>query len=95
MAGYSGRSLVNKLGIKNGYRIRIDNAPENYEQTLGDLPANVIVAKRAERALNLVQFFTQSRDELAMEFPNLKNVIAYDGMIWISWPKKAAKTDTT
>ena len=29
-AGYSGTSLTKKLGIKNGYKIKIVNEPEGY-----------------------------------------------------------------
>ncbi len=39
MAGYSGKPLVQKLGIKPGTTIAILNAPKGYERTLGKLPS--------------------------------------------------------
>ena len=38
MAGYSGKPLVAKLGIKAGSTIAILGAPRGYERTLGKLP---------------------------------------------------------
>ena len=32
MAGYSGRSVVQKLGIKPGFRIFVDGAPASYDE---------------------------------------------------------------
>ena len=44
--------------------------------------------------MDLVQFFTTERTELEAQFPSLKQAIAYDGSLWISWPKKASKVKT-
>ena len=94
MAGYSKRSLVTKLGIKPGYRVCFINAPPDYNRTLGRLPADVEPADRLEGSVDLVQFFTTERTELEAQFPRLKQAIAYDGSLWISWPKKASKVKT-
>lgn len=37
-AGYSGKPLVAKLGIKTGATVAIVNAPRGYDRTLGRLP---------------------------------------------------------
>jgi hypothetical protein len=44
--------------------------------------------------LDFVQFFTKERAELEAEFPALKQAIASNGSLWISWPKKASKVAT-
>jgi hypothetical protein len=41
VAGYSKRSLVAKLGIKDGATIAILNAPRGYDRVLGKLPPQV------------------------------------------------------
>jgi hypothetical protein len=94
MAGYSKKSLVTKLGIKPGTRIHFAKPPPNYDRTLGELPAAVEIADKLDDSLDFVQFFTQERTELEAEFPVLKQAIAYDGSLWISWPKKASKVKT-
>lgn len=40
-AGYSQRSLVDKLGIKAGQRIALINAPAGYGALLGPLPVGI------------------------------------------------------
>lgn len=94
MAGYSKRSLVNKLGIKAGDRICLLNAPKNYADTLGQLPPDVRVEQNSSADLDFLQFFTKRRTELEAQFPTLKQTIAQSGMLWICWPKKASKIET-
>jgi hypothetical protein len=94
MAGYSKRSLTAKLGLKPGCKARIINPPENYDDTLGELPEGVRLAAATEASLDFIQFFTKERAELQAEFPGLKQALAGDGMLWISWPKKAARIAT-
>jgi len=94
MAGYSKKLLVNKLGIKTGYRICLLNAPKNYIDTLGQFPPNVQIEQKPTTDLDFVQFFTTSRVKLEAQFPELKQFVAQSGMLWISWPKKASKIES-
>jgi hypothetical protein len=41
-----------------------------------------------------VHAFYMSSKTLAKELPSLMKSIKQNGVIWISWPKKAAKMDT-
>jgi hypothetical protein len=38
--------------------------------------------------------FHTSAAKLAAELKKLRPLIAADGMVWVSWPKRAAKVDT-
>ncbi len=93
-AGYSGTSLVKKLGIKSGQKVLILNQPDTYAKTLGKLPAGVTLVKRFGKELDFIQFFTKELGELTANFPRLKAALAQDGTLWVSWPKKAAKVQT-
>ncbi len=93
-AGYSQRSLVDKLGIKEGMKVAILNPPTNYAATLGPLPAKATAVKKLAPETDFIHFFTQSRRELEKEFPRLKRALAQNGLLWISWPKGAAKIPT-
>jgi hypothetical protein len=93
-AGYSKRSLVDKLGIKTNSRVAIPHSPAGYESTLGPLPPGVTPLRKATSDLDFIQaFFTDSR-QLDREFPTLKKAIKQNGVLWISWPKKAARMET-
>jgi hypothetical protein len=93
-AGYSGTPLIKKLGLKPGHHIIILNPPDDYAITLGPLPDAVTQAEALAGPLDFIHFFATERGELETEFPNLKAALAYDGMLWISWPKKASKVPT-
>jgi len=94
MAGYSGRPLVAKLGIKPGTRIAIVNAPRGYRTTLGKLPLGVRVTAAARGSLPFIQFFTTSRKTLEGKFTALVRALAPDGALWVSWPKRASGVET-
>jgi hypothetical protein len=94
MAGYSKTPLVKKLGLKEGFKITILNAPENYAETLGELPENITVSDTLTHPLDFIHFFTTHRDTLATEFSRLKQALTPAGILWISWPKRSAKVET-
>ncbi|PYP12637.1 MAG: DUF3052 domain-containing protein [Gemmatimonadetes bacterium] len=94
MAGYSGKPLVQKLGIKPEMRIAIVNAPRGYGRVLGKLPSRVTRKASAVGPLDFVQFFTTERRELERRCAALARALAPVGMLWISWPKKASGVPT-
>jgi len=94
-AGYSGTPLVKKLGIKRGNRIALLHAPAHYLELLGKLPADVVnETELADGEYDFLQAFYQWRVDYEADFDRLKAAIGKDGMIWISWYKKAAKMPT-
>ena len=97
VAGYSSTPLAKKLGIKEGSRIALVNAPENFRTELGELPDRVDFVKRLTNSLDIIVFFVLSERELAREFAKLAHKLTANGMIWIAWPKKSSgvKTDLT
>jgi hypothetical protein len=93
--GYSGTPLIKKLGVKPGMRVCILNAPAGYSHTLGRLPPVKEFAQLGKpHTLDFIQFFTRSSLALAANFARLSKALVYDGMLWISWPKQAAKVET-
>lgn len=93
-AGYSGKPLAEKLGIKEGFRIAIVNPPSGYKSVLGPLPAKVRFSKATDGQLDLIQIFSRQRASLEKEIPALRQHMASNGMIWVSWPKGASKLTT-
>lgn len=94
MAGYSRTPLVSKLGIKAGFSVAMLGAPKGYSRTLGALPQNVTFATSLRGGLDFIHFFATRRRELEMRFATLAKALAPAGMLWISWPKKAAEAET-
>jgi hypothetical protein len=94
MAGYSGTPLLKKLGFKEGFRIYVLNPPETYFGSLGKLPLGVQVVESLKTPLNLVHFFPKNLADYESRLKNLKKALDPEGMIWVSWPKKASKIET-
>lgn len=94
MAGYSSTPLAKKLGIKEGSRIALVNAPKDFQSELGELPDRVEFVKRPTKSLDIVLFFVVSERALARDFAKLAEKLTTNGMIWIAWPKKSSGVTT-
>jgi hypothetical protein len=94
LAGYSGTPLAKKLGIKDGFHISLINSPEYYLQLFTDLPAGVYFEDIGNKKIDFIHFFTKSKEEYTSLLPGFKDHIKPNGIIWISWPKKASKVPT-
>ena len=94
MAGYSGKPIVQKLGIKPGFRIFAVGLPAAYCDVVGKLPAEVTVVARLKAPLDMVHVFAIEAAGLAARLRSYRAAIEPDGMIWVSWPKKASGVAT-
>ncbi|HKR04411.1 MAG TPA: DUF3052 domain-containing protein [Bacteroidia bacterium] len=94
MAGYSGTPLVKKLGIKEGFKIKLIDPPENYFNLTGLLPAGAVILKNKNDKADFIHLFTSKISDLEKNLKILKDEIKKDGMIWISWYKKSAGLPT-
>jgi hypothetical protein len=98
VAGYSKRSLVEKLGIKEDMSVAIVSQPTDYEKTLNlssrakrgdpvEIASSVVEVLPRNDGYDLIQYFSRSQEDLKEKFPQFKKLLAKDGMLWISWPK--------
>lgn len=94
MAGYSSTPLAKKLGIKEGSRIGLVNAPKDFEIELGELPEGAEFVKRLTSSLDLILLFVLTERALARDFARLARKLATNGMLWIAWPKKSSGVST-
>src|SRR5436190_3405242 len=94
MSGYSGTPLPKKLGIKEGGRVALVDAPESFEATLGALPDGVAVRTRLGGPLDVIVFFTTSRAKLERRMPKLRAALDPAGRLWVAWPKRASGVPT-
>lgn len=93
-AGYSGTPLAKKLGIVTGSRVVTIGAPKEYRDWLAPLPEGVSFGRAADAKTPVIHLFTTERAVLARELERLRDLIAPDAMVWVSWPKKSAKVAT-
>ena len=93
-SGYSGTPLAKKLGIKEGFKIRLINQPDYYFDLFTDMPENIKILKDKTSKKNFIHCFTKQAKDLNEQIPLLRNEIEQNGIIWVSWPKKTSKMAT-
>lgn len=94
LSGYSGTPLAKKLGIKEGSKIRLVNQPAYYFDLFTDMPLHVEILTDKKTKKDLVHYFTDKVSQISKDIISLRNEIYPNGMIWVSWPKKASKIST-
>ncbi|MEW6731640.1 MAG: DUF3052 family protein [Acidobacteriota bacterium] len=94
MVGYSGTPLVKKLGIKDGSKIFLLDAPSDYLELVAPLPAKTQLVSQLTSDTDMVHIFSTSKVQLSKQLSVLQSKLKQDGVIWVSWPKKSAKVAT-
>ncbi len=99
-AGYSGTPLLKKLGVKAGQKTLLFQVPENIDDL--NAYADFTFCKRPKTwrgvsgsDYDYVHLFTKEAPALQKQMPRLHKMIVPNGMIWVSWPKKASKVPST
>ena len=90
MAGYSGTPLAKKLGIKPGYRVRVEGAPGHYADLLAPLPEGAGVSSRYRTDVDIYHVFATARRTLSKRLGTLARTMRPDAAVWVSWPKKSS-----
>ena len=94
MAGYSGTPLASKLGIKPGTALHVVNAPDDYLQLVAPLPDGTRFVSKPSNGTDIVHVFTTRKAELQAMLRLCRERLAPTAVVWVSWPKKAAKVPT-
>ena len=87
-AGYSGKPLYQKLGLKPGMTCLKIRAPSHYAELVYGAE-NVRFVSRAAPAETVHAFCARRRD-IAPLFDRALASVKPGGMIWMSWPKKSS-----
>jgi hypothetical protein len=94
VAGYSATPLARKLSLKDGQRAWFENMPGTVRAEIAqggfalDLPAS------PEAPVDAAHVFVTKRAELEARVRALLPLLARNGFLWVSWPKKASKVPT-
>ncbi len=94
MAGYAGTPLGKKLGIKEGCVMYVLHPPGEYFNWLSPLAKDVQVKVRLEGQFDLIHIFVLAHNDFKQAFVKCQRHLKRDGMLWVSWPKKASKVPT-
>jgi len=85
---------VQKLGIRPGHRVAIRGAPAGFARMLEPWPPGAVIAKPGRAPLDVIVLFSGWAAGLADDVQHAADVLVPAGMLWIAWPKRAAKVPT-
>jgi hypothetical protein len=91
--GYSGKPIWQKLGLAPASRVLVRNAPADYAAMVG-LTDDEIALTTPRGAFDIAHVFATSARTLEKELAALSARLPAEGVIWVSWPKKASKVAT-
>ena len=96
-AGYSGTPLVKKLRIGPGTSVALVHAPDDFAETLGELPDGASLDLVGPEESDLVIWFTMSLKDLENDVGAMARALGPKASLWIAWPKRASgvATDVT
>jgi hypothetical protein len=92
-AGYSGKPLVEKLGLKPSLTVYVGQGPSYVDELL----AGASYTTRLRKHLDAAVTFHDARRTLERRLPVLLDHLVPAGMIWVCWPNRASgvATDVT
>jgi hypothetical protein len=93
-SGYSGTPLAQKLGLRPGMRAWFLGLPDGVRAEIERDAPPLELLDTPEPPVDLAHIFVTSCAALDCELRMLLPLIAREGMIWVSWPKKASKVPT-
>ncbi len=86
--GYSGKPLPVKLGVRDGSRVLVTNAPSGF--TL-DCPHHT---RAGREPYDVVLLFCPMAADLARHWPAAYRRITMAGALWVAWPKRSSGVAT-
>ena len=89
-AGYSGKSLIAKLGWKEGSKAIVVAPPANYATLTDDAAITPKKTAPGAGSFDFIHLFVIDTAALARDLPKLEPRLAQGGMLWVSWPKKTS-----
>ena len=89
-AGYSDKSLKDKLGLQDTSSAYLLRAPHEYWQALGMKQAPY---DDNSGEYDFIHAFFTSKEEMSNFADILISKLSHGGIMWISWPKLSARKD--
>lgn len=87
--GYSGKPAWQKLGLSPARRLLVRHAPGDYAALVGAGSGGLAMVG-ARAAFDIAHVFVDRAAVLERELAMLSPRLPADGVLWVSWPKKAS-----
>ena len=91
MERYAGSTLTKKLGFKPNTKTALLNAPEGFEDQLGELPDGAELTTKMTAQIKMALWFVRSSQELQAEIDYLSARLPQGSSLWIIYPKQTSR----
>lgn len=85
--------LLKKLHVKAGFKLLVENAPENVSELLGDFDA-IQLSFNTEKEFDALLLFVMNSYELKEQLAFISQKLKPDTLFWIAYPKKSSGMDS-
>jgi hypothetical protein len=85
-AGYSGKPVAVKLGLKPGIRALVVGAPAGFALASAEV---TVLTRAAGAPFDLILAFCSDAAAVPERFATLPGHLTTAGALWIAWPKKS------
>lgn len=91
---FSGAPLAKQLSLRDGQRVWFEGMPEDVFDEIAEYALDLTFVDNPAQGIDAAHIFVTERAELAERLAALRQQIARDGQVWVSWPSQAS-TDLT
>ncbi len=91
-AGYSGKPVPTKLGLKPGMRVLLVDAPAGFQLVSDEI---TVLTRATGAQFDLALAFCPDAATVPKRFAALTEKITTAGALWIAWPRRAAPWPAT
>lgn len=91
---YSNRTTAQKLGIREGKRVAVVDAPRGYAKTVGTLPAGASFEEDPADVLPVTLWFVRKPEEYLAALPRMRE-LAGKSRLWVIYPKQQGRQKTS
>ena len=90
----SGTPLARKLSLRDGMRVWFDGMPEDVFDEIAEYALELTFVANPADGIDAAHVFVSERSVLETRLKALREQIASDGQVWVSWPKQASNVPT-
>lgn len=86
--------LVRTLGLRDGQRVWFDAMPEHVIDEIDEYALELIFVADPVEGIDAAHIFVTELGDLIAKLAFLREQIAPDGQVWVSWPQSSPPTAT-
>jgi hypothetical protein len=94
MDRYGTRTTAQKLGIKEGCRVALLDAPRDFASVLGPMPEGVELYEEPSNVCAVTLWFVEDAEIYRSALPRMRRLAAQT-KLWVIWPKGGQKAGIT